>query len=1062
MNAGMTDPFARLGATMVRWRRVVVAVWVVALIITGGLFAPRAASALKAGGIIAPDSESDIATRLLDEEFNASTFNNVAVVFRSSSMSVDDEGYKTEVGRAVEKLRAVEQVTSVISYIEVPDPRLIGSDRRSTVAVVTMDGDEGEVQELVPELREQLADLSIEHFVTGTPAINHDFVVTSEEDLARAELITLPIVIILLLLVFRTLVASAIPLILGATSVVLALSVLFIVGSQTDISIFAVNVATMIGLGIGVDFALIVVNRFREELAAGREVHDAVIVTMSTSGRSITYSGVTVLLGMLVLTLIVNLFVVSSMSLGVMLVAIASMLSGLTLLPALLAMIGHRIEWLRVIPRRKTPLAESEGFWYRMSHAIMRRPWRWLVASLIVLLLVAYPARSLAMIGSDPGVLPAEKESVEGVRILDENFGENRLTPIQIVMKADQENGIWTPAFLNSIKELTNVLATDPRTQEVTSLSTMLWNVPAFEYPNINKGYFRVAPVSDDPTDPFALPNVPGVTLETIISAEVDSLPHPPAFAGTGRFTIAPGQGVQGASAPAVDLIRVESGALSVQAHGEATLIRGVNGGVGAASEAAPIETRFGLNPGDQLVVPVNVPISLRNEGAQPASMLVVTVFVIRTSTDGQAGWTVGQPSADRFAGIERQVLSGGVVVDLPRGRAKIQMDRAVAAPGAFFMRHTHTGPETFYVESGEFTVFTSDQMTFLGANGEIEDGLPYDVPFPLGPGGKVLVQGRGIHRGINNSNADVVLYSTRIYDANFPPVVPIGAAQEASQYVNIGGSNDTAVITVISNFGQYEDQHQALIADLRENIVPEILNNGDGFEIFVGGSAASFIDFRDALYGRFPWLVLAVLAMTFLILMMFFQSVFLPLKAIFMNLVSILATYGVLVMIFQYGWGSAIFGFDSLGAISVVTPAILFVILIGLSTDYEVFMLSRVREYYHQTGNNEESVASGLQHTGGVITAAGLLLIGVFGSFAAAGIITIKEIGIGLAVGILIDTTIVRVIMVPSTMRLMGAWNWWMPSWLKRIVPELREGAPGPIEAAPGGGTAGTSNDSE
>ena len=133
-----------------------------------------------------------------------------------------------------------------------------------------------------------------------------------------------------------------------------------------------------------------------------------------------------------------------------------------------------------------------------------------------------------------------------------------------------------------------------------------------------------------------------------------------------------------------------------------------------------------------------------------------------------------------------------------------------------------------------------------------------------------------------------------------------------------------------------------------------------------------------------------------------------------------------------------------------MVTPAILFVILFSLSTDYEVFMLSRIKEYYNATGDNDESVAKGLQHTAGVITAAGLILIGVFGSFATAGIITIKEIGLGLAIGVLIDTVIVRTIMVPATMKLAGTINWWMPDWLRRIVPELREGPVGEVGLAP------------
>jgi hypothetical protein len=192
--------------------------------------------------------------------------------------------------------------------------------------------------------------------------------------------------------------------------------------------------------------------------------------------------------------------------------------------------------------------------------------------------------------------------------------------------------------------------------------------------------------------------------------------------------------------------------------------------------------------------------------------------------------------------------------------------------------------------------------------------------------------------------------------------------------------------------------------------------------------------------------LVAGVTVATFVMLMMFFQSIFLPFKAILMNFASVLATYGVLVVIFQYGWFDRILGFHSLNGLGILAPPTLFAILFALSTDYEVFMLSRVKEYFHETRNNEEAVARGLQNTAGVITAAGLILVGTFGSFASADVVAIKEIGIGLAFGVLLDSTIVRVVMVPASMRLAGNANWWMPTWLKRVVPELREGqAPGP-----------------
>jgi RND superfamily putative drug exporter len=271
--------------------------------------------------------------------------------------------------------------------------------------------------------------------------------------------------------------------------------------------------------------------------------------------------------------------------------------------------------------------------------------------------------------------------------------------------------------------------------------------------------------------------------------------------------------------------------------------------------------------------------------------------------------------------------------------------------------------------------------------------------------------------------------------------VAPDAARQLAlARVVNLDGDNSAALITVISKYDQYDTRHQDLVRDLRSHIIPSI-RQVRTYDVYVGGDAAFFLDFEAALYGHFPLVAAAVMLMNFLILMAFFRSVFLPLKAVLMNLMTIVATIGALVLVFQHGVGTNLMGFKAQGLLGSVTPAILYVILFGLSTDYEVFILSRVKEYYHALRNNEEAVATGLEHTAGVVTAAGLILVGTFGSFASAQVVTIKEIGLGLAIGVLLDSTLVRVIMLPATMRLLGQRNWWMPGWLGKLVPELREG---------------------
>jgi uncharacterized membrane protein YdfJ with MMPL/SSD domain/quercetin dioxygenase-like cupin family protein len=1034
----MNDPFARLGYAMVRFRWIVLLGWLVALGVVGGVLAPQASSVVRGGGFIVDDSDSARAATVLEQEFNASTRSNVVVVFHSETQTALEQPYRGEVEGAVARIAALEDVNSVFTLFNTGQEAFISEDGRTTFALVSLAGDEAHVQEMVGELREQMHDMTIEHYVTGLPAINYDTEITSENDLRRAEVFTIPIVLLLLLIVFRTVISAAIPLILGVVAVVMTIGVIYLIGQVTDTSIFALNVASMLGLGLGIDFSLLVINRFREERELGYPTPEAVARTLATAGRSITYSGITVVLAMGVLTVMLyDMMLVRSISLAVMLVAMMALIGGLTLLPAVLGILQHRLEWLPVLPRRKKRAGEHEGMWYRWSHAIMRRPGTWLMVSLVVLIFLGLPMKDIAMVGATTGVLPPGDESVQGANRMDEAFGANRLTPIQIVVEANEPGGVWDPTFLSGVSKLTQEAFRDRRVEEVQSLRSLLLNVPEEQFVALTPDYFTPAPDMQDWTDLSEI-NIEGVEIETIIYARVPDVPPAPAFVGVGRFTLEPGTTIPQTTAPAFQVLRLLNGSLTVEAGGPTTV---TTADAPLDELAAPVGSAFTVNTGDQIVIPSNTPIAIQSNPNEPTVFMSVSIFVIRSSTEPQTTWTEGSPAPDLFAGIPREVLAGGVATMLPDGESVIQIDRATAQPGAFFPKHTHPGPELIAVEEGTFTIFAAppNEMTMTGADGRVEEG-PFDTPIPLTAGAKALVQGGGIHRGRNLGDVQTVFYSTRVYDANELPFNLIGPTQLASQFVNLTTNGDAAVISIIANEDQYSSEHQNLVYDLRNTIIPDIPEL-DGYTVYVGGDAAGFIDFRDTLYGRFPYIVLAVTLLVFTILMMFFQSVFLPLKAILMNFISLLATFGVLIFIFQYGYFTDYLGFESQGLLNVITPAILFVIVFALSTDYEVFMLSRVKEYYHELGDNDEAVAAGLQHTAGVITAAGLILIGTFGSFASAQVVTIKEIGLGLAIGVLIDATIVRIIMVPSTMKLMGDTNWWMPQWLRRIVPELREG---------------------
>ncbi len=223
------------------------------------------------------------------------------------------------------------------------------------------------------------------------------------------------------------------------------------------------------------------------------------------------------------------------------------------------------------------------------------------------------------------------------------------------------------------------------------------------------------------------------------------------------------------------------------------------------------------------------------------------------------------------------------------------------------------------------------------------------------------------------------------------------------------------------------------LIKTLRKDIIP-----GTGVEAKVGGFTAAGVDFADVIGSRMPLLFIGVLSLSFLLLMAVFRSLLVPLKAVIMNLLSIGAAYGVIVAIFQWGWGMNLIGVGKAGPIESWAPMMLFAIVFGLSMDYEVFLLSRVREEYLRTGNNAEAVADGLTATARVITAAALIMVCVFAAFVLGYDRQLKLFGLGLALAVFIDATIVRMVLVPATMELLGDRNWWIPKWIDRILPKI------------------------
>jgi len=257
------------------------------------------------------------------------------------------------------------------------------------------------------------------------------------------------------------------------------------------------------------------------------------------------------------------------------------------------------------------------------------------------------------------------------------------------------------------------------------------------------------------------------------------------------------------------------------------------------------------------------------------------------------------------------------------------------------------------------------------------------------------------------------------------PGVQRVGAPRLAAD-------GTAATLPLTPTTGPADPATADLVAALREHAAPE------GVELHVGGSTAVRADLSERIAQRLPWLILATVTVAALLLVMAFRSLVLPLKAAIMDLVSVAAAYGVVTAVFEWGWGASLLGLDGPIAIDSYVPMMLFAVLFGLSMDYEVFLLSSVREHWLETGRTTLAVRRGLASTGRIITAAALIMLAVFGSFVLVDDPVIKVFGVGLAVAVLVDATLVRTVLGPAVMVLAGRWNWWLPRWLDRALPHV------------------------
>ena len=412
--------FATLGEYTYSHRKWIIAAGLLVFLVAI-VFGSSVIDRLKAGGFEDESSESFIAKELLEEQLGQGE-SNLFIVFSSERSTVDDPGFQEAVEETLARLAQDEAVARIDTFYTTSDPVFISQDGTKTFALVGLTQDIDAATEDFPRLRSLIFSEELEVNVTGQPAADSQIQSKAESDLQRAELIAFPIVAILLLLILRSAVAASLPLAMGFFSIVTALLGLRILTEVTDVSVFALNIIVLLGLGLSIDYAFLMVNRFREELKT-KDVQAALVTTMSTAGKAVAFSGVAVAVSMLGLLFFPMSFL-QSMGLGGTIVTALAALGALTVLPPILAILGPRVNSLRVLPQSGTN--EGAGFWHRLSTAVMRRPIMVMIPVVAVLLLLASPVLDLRLGNPGPSLLPTGNEVRIASGQLDNDFTPSR------------------------------------------------------------------------------------------------------------------------------------------------------------------------------------------------------------------------------------------------------------------------------------------------------------------------------------------------------------------------------------------------------------------------------------------------------------------------------------------------------------------------------------------------------------------------------------------------------------------------------------------------------------
>jgi uncharacterized membrane protein YdfJ with MMPL/SSD domain len=986
----------RLGTFTARRRWIVLAAWLVLVLVVGFLI--RTIGGNTSNNLDLPGTGSQEVSDLLAERFPPQQNGKNPIVFEVTSGTVESAANKEAIQASRNAMAALPHVVSAPGPYGKEGAAQVSKDKRiAFVPVLLSIGNE----ELTEEIAQRFLDAANPARDAGIRVAAGGQIGTelSEPATESSERIGIAAAMVILTFTFGTLVAMGLPIISAAVALIIGLSVIGLLGNVTEVPSIAPTLATMIGLGVGIDYALFLVIRYRAERAAGLDTEEAVATAVATSGTAIVFAGSTVVLALVTL-LVAGIPLVTSLGYASAVAVVTAVLGAITLLPAILAILGRRIDSLALPSFLHRPEAAAvpgagaaglTGIRGRWARFVVRHPWRCVGIALLVLVPLIIPFLSLQLGQEDVGATPPDTTERQAYDLLTKGFGVGFNGPLLVAVE------LGSPAKPSAkferqdkkAKKLKRKLEQEQQQGEVEA-STLTAQGDALEE--------RQAELEGE---------------EAALESEAAGLDAQRAEIAASRASLEQQRTLRAQ----LDSLTAEADGLARDAARLAAEAAAAQAALGAVrAEAARIRAELSRPqpPGRR----ERLEARLAELEQREAELVAAQARIADQQAANQAR---AQQVQQGIASIREQAAALGTAA------LGLVAQAESAAAEAVSLGQQKSALESAAADAQVQAAQLQAREAELEADQKVAKMQQRDAEQLKGKLTRELTNAGGDDRGTD------------------PRLVALqrGLRQTVGVKVvsppDINKKGDAAIFTVIARSSPADPKTADLVVTIRDFVIPQRLAGTDA-EANVGGQTASYVDLAAGISSRLGLVIVAVVTLGFLVLMTAFRSVIVPAQAAVANVLSVAAAFGVVTACFQLGWGIDLVGVDTSSdsvPIASFVPLIMFAVLFGLSMDYQVFLMSQIEQHRADTPSDQDAIAVGLANGARVITAAALIMMSVFASFILNGDPTVKQFGVGLSVGVALAAMTVLVL-APALLVIAGRHSFWMPAWAERVLPHI------------------------